>query len=67
MTDMKKPPERTLSLGEEIANSVSHGIGLAGVLIATPVLVLAAIQRGSVLGIGPERFSEISHSLGILA
>ena len=38
--------ERVQSLGEEIANSVSHGVGLLAAMIAAPVLVLDAIQRG---------------------
>ena len=38
--------ERPQSLGEEIANSVSHGIGLLLALIAFPVLVAAAMRRG---------------------
>lgn len=36
-----------LSLGEEIANSISHGLGLILALIALPVLVLSAIRIGS--------------------
>src|SRR4030066_718686 len=38
--------ERTLSLGEEIANSVSHGVGLLAAVAAAPVLVLSAVQHG---------------------
>lgn len=34
------------SLGEEIANSVSHGIGLLAAVIGTPVLVVAAARHG---------------------
>ena len=51
---MIKPParrERTLRLGEEIANSVSHGIGFLAAAAAAPVLVLAAVQRGGAAGI----------------
>ena len=43
--------DRTESRGEEIANSVSHGIGLLAALAAAPVLVLAAVQRGGAAGI----------------
>jgi hemolysin III len=43
--------KRTQSLGEEIANSVSHGVGLLVALIAAPVLVIDAIQRGDTAGI----------------
>lgn len=37
--------ERTQSLGEEIANSVSHGIALLAAVAAAPVLVLSAVQH----------------------
>ena len=43
--------ERPQSLGEEIANSVSHGIGLLLALAAFPVLVIAALRRGDLAGI----------------
>ena len=43
--------ERPQSLGEEIANSVSHGIGLLAALAAFPILVTAALQRGDLGGI----------------
>jgi hemolysin III len=39
-------PAWTQSRGEELANSISHGIGLVGAMIGTPVLVLA-FHRGS--------------------
>src|SRR4030042_1525369 len=38
--------ERTQSHGEEIANSVSHGVGLLAAVAAAPVLVLSAVQHG---------------------
>jgi hemolysin III len=43
--------KRAQSLGEEIANSVSHGVGLLAALIAAPVLVVDAIRRGDTAGI----------------
>jgi hemolysin III len=43
--------ERVQSLGEEIANSVSHGVGLLAAMAAAPVLVLDAMQRGGTAGI----------------
>ncbi len=46
MIEALGPRDRTQSLGEEIANSVSHGIGLLAALAAVPVLLLAAVQRG---------------------
>src|SRR5712671_4474396 len=42
---------RMPSLGEEIANSVSHGVGCLAALVATPFLVLAAARRGGVIAI----------------
>jgi len=39
-------PERRQSLGEEIANSVSHGVGLIAGALAAPVLIVAAVRRG---------------------
>ena len=38
---------RPQSLGEEIANSVSHGIGLLAALVGAPVLLLAAVRNGT--------------------
>lgn len=43
--------DRPESRGEEIANSVSHGIGLLAALAAVPVLVLAAVRRGEAAGV----------------
>ena len=40
--------ERPQSLGEEIANSVSHGVGLLLALVGFAVLVVATLQRGNV-------------------
>lgn len=42
--------ERPQSIGEEIANSVSHGLGLLAALAAFPVLVIAAHHRGDAAG-----------------
>jgi len=38
--------ERRQSPGEELANSISHGVGLVAALIAAPVLIVTAAQRG---------------------
>jgi hemolysin III len=40
-------PKWTQSAGEELANSISHGIGLVGAMIGTPVLLLAAFRHGN--------------------
>lgn len=48
MKDMSKARamrERTQSIGEEIANSISHGIGLLAAVAAAPVLVHSAVQH----------------------
>jgi hemolysin III len=42
--------ERPQSLGEEIANSVSHGIGFLAALVAFPILVTSALNRGDLAG-----------------
>lgn len=38
-------PEREQSRGEEIANSVSHGVGLVATLIATPFLIMHTVRH----------------------
>ena len=40
-------PTWTQSAGEEIANSVSHGLGFIGALIGAPMLLMTAFQNGS--------------------
>src|SRR6266550_6917235 len=41
-------PIWTQSAGEEVANGISHGIGLVGAIIGTPILVLAAVHHGNI-------------------
>ena len=48
LSDPSVLQERLQSIGEEVANSVSHGIGLVLALAAFPVLVIAALRRGNV-------------------
>ena len=48
MSEARALPERSQSVGEEIANAVSHGVGLLLAVIAALVLVVAALQRSSV-------------------
>ena len=38
----------TQSAGEEVANGISHGIGLVGAIVGTPILLLAAFHHGDV-------------------
>src|SRR5438105_15924549 len=40
-------PRWTQSRGEELANTISHGIGLLPGLIGTPVLLVAALHAGN--------------------
>jgi hemolysin III len=44
-------PEREHTRGEEIANSVSHGVGFLAAVAASPVLIFSAVQQGSSAGI----------------
>ena len=38
----------TQSAGEEVANGISHGIGLVAAMIGTPILLLAAFRLGNI-------------------
>ena len=38
--------DRPQTLGEEIANAISHGVGLLASVVALPVLLAATIARG---------------------
>ena len=51
MTKSAALQERVLSRGEEIANSVSHGVGFLAAIAVSPILVLSAVKRGSPAGI----------------
>lgn len=44
---MPSNSHRHQSTGEEIANSVSHGLGALGVLVAAPFLLPAVLREGS--------------------
>jgi len=48
MTKAPESREHAQSLGEEIANSVSHGAGLLAAAVAAPVLVLSALRQDGV-------------------
>jgi len=48
MNDAHALPARSQSVGEEIANAVSHGVGLLLAVLAALILVVAAVQRGGV-------------------
>ncbi len=44
-------PPRIQTLGEEIANALSHGLGLLLAIASLPVLIYSAAQRGQTAGI----------------
>ncbi len=48
---------RAQSVGEEIANSISHGVGFLAALIALPVLVVGAVQHGPAAIVGAAVFA----------
>jgi hemolysin III len=43
--------DRTQSVPEEIANSVSHGIGLLAAVVGAPFLIVDTAQRGSTINV----------------
>jgi hemolysin III len=45
----KEKVKRSQTTAEEIANSVSHGVGALAILVGAPFLVLAALKHGSPL------------------
>lgn len=49
--------DRAQSLGEELANSISHGTGLLAALIALPVLVIGAVPNGAAAIVGAVVFA----------
>src|SRR4051795_9498831 len=51
MDHVAQTTRRVPSRGEEIANSVSHGVGVVAALAATPFLVLGAARRGGAFAI----------------
>jgi hemolysin III len=50
--DYKRPQ----SLGEEIANSISHGVGFLAAVAITPILIVAAIPSGAAAIVGASIF-----------
>ena len=47
MPEVPDQLEHKPTVGEEIANSLSHGVGLALALAATPILIVAATRYGT--------------------
>ena len=48
--------KRDQSLGEEIANSISHGVGFLGAVAVTPILIIKAIPTGAAAIVGASIF-----------
>ena len=61
------PQERPQSLGEEIANSISHGFGLLAALVAFPFLVIAAQPRGAAAVLGASVFAATAMLLYLMS
>jgi hemolysin III len=43
---------RNQTLGEEIANSISHGVGALGAIAITPIMIINAIDSGAAAVVG---------------
>ena len=48
---LPNPKERKQSFGEEIANSISHGVGFLLALAAAPILIISAARHGTPAGV----------------
>lgn len=57
MTATASAPPPVPSLGEEVANSVSHGVGLVLALAASAWLIVAAAPRGAAALVGASVFA----------
>jgi len=55
--------DRLQTTGEEIANSVSHGLALLAAVTAAPFLVLAAVRHGDALNIIANTFFALTMTL----
>ena len=44
----RRSHEREQTRGEEIANSISHGVGLGAAIVGTPLLIVHAVQLGEI-------------------
>jgi hemolysin III len=63
MQEMAVGRHRAQSLGEEIANSISHGVGFLAALAALPILVIAALPRGPAAVVGAVVFAATAATL----
>lgn len=63
MNEILAPQEPNPSLGQEIANTVSHGIGLAVALVVCPLLILKAEKQGQPWGL----FSAVLFAISVVS
>lgn len=63
----KKKPVREYTVGEEIANSISHGIGAALAVAAIPICVVIAVSHGGGVALAAALIYTISMLLEYLA
>lgn len=63
----KKKPAREYTVGEEIANSISHGIGAALAVAAIPICVVIAVSHGGGVVLAAALIYTISMLLEYLA
>jgi hemolysin III len=57
MTTDSKSTKRLQTRGEEMANCISHALGVLAALAAVPVLVMAAAERGAAAVVGTSVFA----------
>ena len=63
----KKKPAREYTVGEEIANSISHGIGAALAVVAIPICVVISVSHGGGVALAAALIYTISMLLEYLA
>jgi hemolysin III len=57
MIEPRSARDRPQSVGEEIANSVSHGVGFAAAVAMAPIIIIHAIPRGAAAIVGASLFA----------
>ena len=67
MVTVSWPDERPQSAGEEIANSISHGVGLLGALAAFPFLIVVAHRHGAMAVLGAAVFASAAVLLYLMS
>ena len=63
----KKKPAREYTVGEELANSISHGLGAAVAVAAIPICVVIAVSHGGGVALAAALIYTISMLLEYLA